>query len=106
MTEIMKPVQADQMLEENDHPRSHGPALSADLGVRVRLAGQGQAGRRRDRFGYRQTRSRARRSSAAIKQMLSRDLLFDVGADTVGLFVPGGSIAVKLAKAAIDTQRQ
>jgi hypothetical protein len=40
----------------------------------------------------------------SIKGMLSRDLLFDVGADTVGLFVPGGSIAVKLAKAAIDNK--
>lgn len=41
-----------------------------------------------------------------IKGMLTRDVLFDVGADTLGLFVPGGSIAVKLAKAAIDTQRK
>ena len=39
-----------------------------------------------------------------IKGMLNRDLLFDIGADTVGLFVPGGSIAVKLAKAAIDSK--
>ncbi len=50
--------------------------------------------------------SRARPLVGTIKQMLSRDVLFDIGADTVGLFVPGGSIAVKLAKAAIDTQRQ
>ena len=41
-----------------------------------------------------------------MKGMLSRDLLFDIGADTVGLFVPGGSIAVKLAKAAIDSSRK
>jgi hypothetical protein len=41
-----------------------------------------------------------------IKGMLTGDVLFDVGADTLGLFVPGGSIAVKLAKAAIDTQRK
>ncbi len=35
-----------------------------------------------------------------IKGMLSQDLLFDVTADAVGLFVPGGSIAVKLTRAA------
>jgi hypothetical protein len=37
-----------------------------------------------------------------IKGMLTRDLLFDVTADAVGVIVPGGSIAVKLVKAAID----
>ena len=41
-----------------------------------------------------------------VRGALNRDLLFDIGADTVGLFVPGGSIAVKLAKAAIDTNRK
>jgi hypothetical protein len=38
--------------------------------------------------------------------MFNRDVLFDVGADTVGLFVPGGSIAVKIAKAAIDSNKK
>jgi hypothetical protein len=33
---------------------------------------------------------------------MNRDALFDIGADTVGLLVPGGSIAVKVAKMAID----
>jgi hypothetical protein len=30
----------------------------------------------------------------------------DIGADTVGLLVPGGSIAVKVAKLAIDANQQ
>jgi hypothetical protein len=33
---------------------------------------------------------------------LDRDFLFDVGADALGIFVPGGSIAVKVAKKYID----
>ncbi len=37
-----------------------------------------------------------------IKGILTRDLLFDVTADAVGLIVPGGSIAVKLVKAVVD----
>jgi hypothetical protein len=37
-----------------------------------------------------------------IKNVLTRDLIFDVTADAVGMFVPGGGIAVKLVKAAID----
>ena len=35
-------------------------------------------------------------------KVISRDALFDIGADTVGLLVPGGSIAVKVARAALD----
>ena len=47
------------------------------------------------------------RTATALKvghltRMVSRDALFDIGADTVGLIVPGGSIAVKLARIAID----
>jgi hypothetical protein len=34
--------------------------------------------------------------------MLMRDLLFDVTADALGIIMPGGSIVVKLVKAAID----
>jgi hypothetical protein len=37
-----------------------------------------------------------------LTRMVSRDALFDIGADTVGLLVPGGGIAVKLARVAID----
>ena len=37
-----------------------------------------------------------------IRGMLTRDLVFDVTADAVGMIVPGGSIAVKLVKAIAD----
>ena len=37
-----------------------------------------------------------------IRGMLTRELLFDVTADAVGLLVPGGSIAVKLVRAVVD----
>jgi hypothetical protein len=40
--------------------------------------------------------------SATISRVLTRDNLFDIGADAAGLLVPGGSIAVKVAKVAID----
>jgi hypothetical protein len=39
---------------------------------------------------------------ARISGHLNRDALFDIGADTVGLLVPGGSIAVKVARLAVD----
>lgn len=37
-----------------------------------------------------------------VKGMITRDLIFDVTADAAGILIPGGSIAVKLVKAAID----
>ena len=36
---------------------------------------------------------------------ISRDALFDIGADTLGMIVPGGNIAVKLAKVAMDRRK-
>ncbi len=42
----------------------------------------------------------------SISGMLRRDTLFDLGADVLGLLVPGGSIAVKLAKTALDMSQK
>lgn len=47
-------------------------------------------------------RSGGRKLRDQIKGMVTRDLLFDVTADAVGMIVPGGSIAVKLVKAVVD----
>jgi hypothetical protein len=42
-----------------------------------------------------------------VSKMVNRDTLFDLGADSVGLLIPGGSLAVKVAKIAIDqTERR
>ena len=38
-------------------------------------------------------------------KILDADFLFDVGAETVGIFVPGGGIAVKLARKGYDIAR-
>ncbi len=40
--------------------------------------------------------------ASRVSKMMNRDALFDIGADTVGLLVPGGSVAVKVARLAID----
>jgi hypothetical protein len=49
-----------------------------------------------------------RNAKALLQQMnipISRDALFDIGADTVGMLIPGANIAVKLAKVAIDRNK-
>jgi len=38
-----------------------------------------------------------------LEKMLTKDVLFDIGADALGMIVPGGSIAVKLVRAATKT---
>ena len=99
LTEVMKPVQADRILEE-------AVALErADLYYRPVWAFE---------FGWRDKRGVVEVDSITgqvtagkpllgqLKGMINRDVLFDVGGDTLGLFVPGGSIAVRLAQAAID----
>ena len=43
---------------------------------------------------------------AKVQKMVTRDALFDIGADTVSLLVPGGGIAVKVAKLAIDRSQK
>jgi hypothetical protein len=37
---------------------------------------------------------------------ISRDALFDIGADTIGMIVPGANIAVKLARVALDQKKK
>lgn len=43
--------------------------------------------------------------SEYLGKVLDQDFLFDIGADAVGMFVPGGSIAVKAAKRYMDTRK-
>ncbi len=40
-----------------------------------------------------------------LKPILNRDVLFDIGAETMNLVVPGGAIAMKIGKAVIDRRR-
>ena len=47
-------------------------------------------------------RTGGKKLSDQIKSVLTRDLLFDMTADAVGMIVPGGSIAVKIVKAVVD----
>jgi len=105
MTEIMKPVQADQMLEENIILETTDLFYRPIWAFEFDWQGKGKTGVVEIDSVTGGTKQ-GKALVGTIKQMLSRDVLFDIGADTVGLVVPGGGIAVKLAKAAIDTQRQ
>jgi hypothetical protein len=101
LSQMLKPVQADRMLEET-------LALEAtDLYFRPIWAFEFHW-KSKDKRGVVEIDAvtGAIRSSGSLlpqlTKIVSRDALFDIGADTVGLLVPGGSIAVKVARAALD----
>ena len=52
------------------------------------------------------SRTNGNKWSDKVKGIVTRDLLFDVTADAVGMVVPGGSIAVKLVKAVVDRAKK
>ena len=101
MSEIMKPVQADKMLEESVAMEATDLIYRPWWAFEFAWQGKGKQGVVEIDAISGQTRQ-GKPLVSTIRGILNRDLLFDVGADTVGLFVPGGSIAVKLAKAAMD----
>ena len=101
LTRMMRPLQADAVIEETltlDHSDLYYRPIWAfefkwapkdKTGVVELDAVTGQ---------MRQAASLA----TNITRVVTKDALFDIGADTVGLLVPGGSIAVKVARAALD----
>jgi hypothetical protein len=101
MAEIMKPVQADTMLEESVVLEATDLLYRPLWAFEFAWQGKGKQGVVEIDAVTGQTRQ-GKALVSTIRSILTRDVLFDVGADTVGLLVPGGSIAVKLAKAAMD----
>ncbi len=103
LADVMKPVQADKIIEETI------VLQTTDLYYRpvwaFEFAWHDKSGVIEVDSITGDTRS-GKQMMTQVKGLLNRDLLFDIGADTVGLFVPGGSIAVKLAKAALDSNRK
>jgi hypothetical protein len=104
LTEMMKPLEADTVIEESI-------TLDAtDLYYRPIWAFE-FLWRPRDRTGVVEVDAltgETRQGQALLPQlrgMMTRDVLFDIGADTAGLLVPGGSIAIRVVKAAMDKGR-
>jgi hypothetical protein len=101
LAEMLKPVQADRMLEESL------TLETIDLCYRPIWAFEFHW-RPKDKRGVVEidaVTGNFRQGGSLLPQLgrvITRDALFDIGADTIGLLVPGGSIAVKVARAALD----
>ena len=105
MGELIKPVQADRVLEEEVVLEATDLFYRPVWAFEFTWNGKGKNAIVEIDSVTGQTRA-GKALVGQIRGALNRDLLFDVGADTIGLFVPGGSIAVKLAKAAIDSNKK
>lgn len=53
-----------------------------------------------------EVKSGTRVFSEYLGKVLDQNFLFDVGADAAGMFIPGGSIAVKVAKKYLDSKKK
>jgi hypothetical protein len=101
LAEMLKPVQADRILEESL------TLETIDLCYRPIRAYEFHW-KSKDKRGVVEIDAATgafRQGGSFLPQLgrvITRDALFDIGADTIGLLVPGGSIAVKVARAALD----
>ena len=102
LADVIKPVQAQviheekvtvETLEINFRPVYALEYEWVTKGKRVVLEFDGLTG---------EVHAGGKKLNDQIKGMVTRDLIFDVTADAIGLLIPGGSIAVKLVKAVVD----
>ncbi|HUG47121.1 MAG TPA: hypothetical protein VMP67_01790 [Candidatus Limnocylindria bacterium] len=101
LADVMKPVQADKILEESVALEATDLYYRPMWAFEFAWAAKGKQGVV-EVDGLTGASRQGKPLIGQLRGMITRDLLFDVGADTVGLLVPGGSIAVRLAQAAID----
>jgi len=103
--EMLKPVQADTVLEEVVAVEAidlyYAPVYAFEYYWRSKD--------KRTVAEFDGLTGELRREGKALRQQLrqvfTKDVLFDVGADVVGMIIPGGSIAVKVAKAVAESRR-
>lgn len=103
MAEVIRPVQQAHVIHEE-----HVDVEAIDLIFRPVYAMELEWGAKGKRTVVEfdaltgEMRAGGKKMGEQFKGFVTRDLLFDITADAVGLIVPGGSIAVKLVKAVVD----
>jgi len=106
LAKMIKGIQADTILEE------HVEVSCVDLYYRPVYAFQYRwTAKNKDAIvevdGVTgETTSGNRIFSEYLGKVLDQNFLFDIGADAAGIFIPGGSIAVKAAKRYIDSRKK
>ena len=101
LAKLMVPLQADQIFEEQLGVPSLELVYRPIWAFEFELPAKGRRGVV-EVDGLTGETKTATSLKLQIKGHISRDAMFDIGADTIGMIVPGGNIALKLARAAID----
>lgn len=102
MSEAIKPVQAQEIHEERVDVEAINLLFRPVYAFEYEWAAKGKKVVVEYDALTNDIRPGGKKWSDQIKSVLTRDVLFDVTADAVGMIVPGGSIAVKLVKAVVD----
>ena len=102
MTEAIKPVQAQEIHEERVDVENIDLYFRPVYAFEYDWAAKGKRVIVEYDALTNETHSGGRTWHDQIKNVMTRELLFDVTADAVGMIVPGGSIAVKLVRAVVD----
>jgi len=102
LARLMKPLQADTVFEESLAVEALELYYRPIWAFEFHLPAKDKRGVVEVDALTGETRTAGALHVRQLTRMVSKDALFDIGADTVGLIVPGGSIAVKLARVAID----
>jgi hypothetical protein len=102
LARLLKPLQADTVFEESLAVEALELFYRPTWAFEYHLPAKNRRGVVEVDALTGETRTANALQVRQLTRMVSKDALFDIGADTVGLIVPGGSIAVKLARIAVD----
>jgi hypothetical protein len=102
LAKLLKPLQADTVLEESLAVEILELCYRPVWAFEFHLPAKDRRGVVEVDALTGETRTANALQVRQLARRVSKEALFDIGADTVGLIVPGGSVAVKLARVAID----
>lgn len=102
LAKVMVPLQADTVFEEQLAVETLDLVYRPIWAFEYRLESKGKQGVIEVDGVSGETHNAQALKVSDLTRRINRDVVFDLGADTAGLLIPGGSIAVKLAKVAID----
>jgi len=102
LAKVMRPLQADIVLEESLAVEALDLYYRPVWAFEYQHAAKGKKGVVEVDALTGDTRTATDLKMSTLTRKMSKDALFDIGADTVGLIVPGGGIAMKLARLAVD----
>jgi hypothetical protein len=101
LAKLMVPLQADQIFEEQLAVPAMELVYRPIWAFEFELPSKGRRGVV-EVDGLTGETKTATSLRIQINRHVSRDAVFDIGADTIGMIVPGGNIALKLARVALD----